>query len=475
MKTVFILFLFVPVLLFSLNRSLEHYPVTYAQLGTPLFQQVDNFKSLSETRLLLNQDKDFRDYMQQAKTAIKHGYETDASDPTDSQKIKVYLLELRALQKLHDKIEKSYKKQLYKSIEENDQSTFYNLTSVSLPFVSTDPRLKEKVVDYYKKTQLAYKSLLPIDDQDLLVKKQTISYLDDLYQDFGLDKKSYAYVHAMFQTSKKDQRTEERTFLEEFVPDLRKNTLVQVVSIKTKNGFDLYLENNAYYDVSIELKAVKLINLISSERLPFIGSFSAQSRTKILNLSIRDPYKESLFQTLYSTTIGRINPNYNSNYLYSLPYARGEAYLLTQGFNGEYTHKGSSAYALDFKMDEGTKVYAMREGTVVSIEDRHNQHGFSPEFSDKSNYIIIQHDDGTMAMYGHLKQYGVKVKLGQKVYNHSYIGLSGNTGYSSGPHLHVHISAMKSLVSGPSSIPFSFLAQIGKVDYPQVNSFYIAK
>lgn len=467
MKTIFILFFFFSALLFSKEPSLESYPKIYAQLATPLFEQANNFKKLSKTSHFLIQDQTIQAYRQKVKTAIKHGQSIDKEETNNTQEMKAYLKELRALQKLHDQIEKSYKKQLYKSIKDNDQSGFYELTSIPLPFLSTDARLKEKVVSYYKKTKQA--------DQTFIVKKQTIAYLDSLSRDFILDQKSYAYINTMFRTSKKDQLIEERNSLEQFVPDPHSNKSIQVISIKTTNGFELYLENNAFYDVSIELKAVKLINLVSSEKLPFVGSFPAQSRTKILHLTIQDPYSKSLFQTLYSTTIGRLNPNYDSNYLYALPYARGKAYQLTQGFNGEHTHKGQSAYALDFKMDEGTRVHAMREGTIVSIEDKQTEHGFSPEFSDKSNHIIIQHDDGTMAMYGHLKPHGVKVRLGQKVYKHTFIGLSGNTGYSSGPHLHVHISTIKSLASGPSSIPFSFLAKRGTIHSPQVKSIYIAK
>ena len=467
MKTILILLLCISVLLSQDELSAKHYPKLYSQLGTPLFELADDFEKLVQSPLFNNNKQTIQEYQQKVKRAIDMGLAIDAENSHKPEKAKAYLKELRELQKLHDKIQSSYKKQLYKSIHDDDPNTFYAISSTPLPFIRTDARLKEEVVQYYKKTQELH--------QTSSQKQYDFSYLQDLSQDLRLDRQSYAYMSTAFKASQKDQKVEERNSITQFIPDAHRKQPVQVISVRTKKGFDLYLENHAYFDVTIELKATELINLSSSETLPFVGSFPAQSRTKILNLSVQDPRLKSQFQTFFNATVGRVNTQYDKDYLYALPYARGESYLLTQGFNGRHTHKDQSAYALDFKMDEGTKVHAMREGIVVALEEKQTEHGYSPAFAEKSNHIIIQHDDGTMAMYGHLKPNGVKVRLGQKVYKHAFIGLSGNTGYSSGPHLHVHISAVKDLKTGPVSVPFRFLAPRGKVDSPQEASRYTAK
>ena len=467
MKTFLTLLLYITILLSQDELSTKHYPKLYSQLGTPLFQLADDFEALAQTPLFHDDKQTIQDYLQKVKTVIKAGLSLDAESLTNPKQAKAYLTQLRELQRLHDRIESTYKKQLYKSIRDDDQNTFYTLSATPLPFIRTDARLKEEVVQYYQKTQKHYVSSSQ--------RQYDFTYLKDLSQDLKLDLQSYTYVQTAFKASQKDQAVEKRDAIAHFIPDAHKKKPVQVISVRTKKGFELYLENHAYFDVTIELKATELINLSSSEALPFVGSFPAQSRTKILDLSVQDPREKSQFQTFFNATIGRINPRYDKKYLYALPYARGESYLLTQGFNGGHTHKEQSAYALDFKMDEGTRIYAMREGVVVALEEKQTEHGYSPAFAEKSNHIIIQHDDGTMAMYGHLQPNGVKVKLGQKVYKHAFIGLSGNTGYSSGPHLHVHISAVKDLKTGPISVPFRFLAQRGTVNSPQEMTRYIAK
>jgi murein DD-endopeptidase MepM/ murein hydrolase activator NlpD len=87
-------------------------------------------------------------------------------------------------------------------------------------------------------------------------------------------------------------------------------------------------------------------------------------------------------------------------------------------------------------MPEGTPVYAARGGVVVKIKDDSNRGGSSMKYDCYNNYVLVRHDDGTLGHYCHLKKNGVQVKAGQRVKTGDWIALSGNTGFSSGPHLH---------------------------------------
>ena len=133
-----------------------------------------------------------------------------------------------------------------------------------------------------------------------------------------------------------------------------------------------------------------------------------------------------------------LNPHHamvNANYPYHLPYKKGEFYKIIQGYNGSFSHINKNA--LDFEMPEKTEIAAIRDGIVTKTVD-HNDRGCpSQECSKYNNYILIQHEDGSFAGYHHLSKNGSFVKQGDLVNKGDIIGRSGNTGFSSTPHLHL--------------------------------------
>ncbi|WP_449447471.1 M23 family metallopeptidase [Thermomonas brevis] len=132
--------------------------------------------------------------------------------------------------------------------------------------------------------------------------------------------------------------------------------------------------------------------------------------------------------------------------LYLPPLAATKA-RIDQGFEGEFSHQDAeNRYALDFATPVGTPVLAARAGVVMQVQDGFRGHGLDyARDGGRANFIRILHDDGSMALYAHLAEGGVLVRVGEHVDAGQRIGLSGNTGYSTAPHLHFAVQVNRSL------------------------------
>jgi murein DD-endopeptidase MepM/ murein hydrolase activator NlpD len=106
-------------------------------------------------------------------------------------------------------------------------------------------------------------------------------------------------------------------------------------------------------------------------------------------------------------------------------------------------------------MPVGTPVRAARGGLVVKVRDTSDMGGAHASFACYSNYVLVRHDDGTLGQYCHLKKGGVQVREGDHVTEGDMIALSGNTGFSSGPHLHFSVYKIKN-GNERESIPVKF-------------------
>jgi murein DD-endopeptidase MepM/ murein hydrolase activator NlpD len=132
---------------------------------------------------------------------------------------------------------------------------------------------------------------------------------------------------------------------------------------------------------------------------------------------------------------GRVKPD--TSYVYSLPFAKGSKFLLIQAYNSKMSH--TKELSLDFKMKKGSKICAAREGVVIALKEDSDVGGLNSTYLSEGNYIIIRHQDGSVAMYWHLQKDGVIVNAGDSIKNGQLIGYSGNTGYTAFPHLHFQV------------------------------------
>ncbi|MBC7545915.1 MAG: M23 family metallopeptidase [Candidatus Sericytochromatia bacterium] len=128
-------------------------------------------------------------------------------------------------------------------------------------------------------------------------------------------------------------------------------------------------------------------------------------------------------------------------YVYAVPFRAPAVFTVLQAFNGRFSHTGSNRYAIDFDLPEGTVVTAARPGLVVATHDRALTGGGDPGLMalEHVNWVLVQHDDGTLAEYAHLQPHGVLVAIGQAVRRGEPLGLSGQTGFATLPHLHFSV------------------------------------
>ncbi|MDT0397380.1 M23 family metallopeptidase [Streptomyces edwardsiae] len=129
-----------------------------------------------------------------------------------------------------------------------------------------------------------------------------------------------------------------------------------------------------------------------------------------------------------------------------------KSYQLSASFaanGGMWAHKHSGQ---DYAVPTGTKVMAAHGGTVVKAGG--NGAGDGPAYG---NAVVIKHGNGKYSQYAHLSQ--VDVKAGQVVKTGQKIALSGNTGNSSGPHLHFEIRTTPNY--GSAINPATFLRAHG--------------
>lgn len=157
---------------------------------------------------------------------------------------------------------------------------------------------------------------------------------------------------------------------------------------------------------------------------------------------------------------------------------------ISQGRNGPWSHfihapngllnKGQDlAHAVDFALNPGTPVLAARDGKVLFVYDSSTvvYQGLDPEIGNNlpkfsTNLIVVDHGDGTRAVYSHLAKERSVVDVGTSVFTGdllSYTGLSGWIGEV--PHLHFHV-----MDRGYVTLPVGFANYSGSLVHSEIFS-----
>lgn len=217
----------------------------------------------------------------------------------------------------------------------------------------------------------------------------------------------------------------------------------------------------------------KLRGLSASRRTTFTETLQPKQAKPLVTLRRKNPNRSGRYEYDFRCTVGNKDADHNDDVLYLLPYAKGKSYRVLQGFGSRFSHTGIETYAVDFNMREGTPVHAARGGIVAQVEESHSIGCWKPGCGKYANYIVIIHDDDTTGEYYHLQQNGALVELGQHVEAGQLIGLSGDTGHSTTPHLHFAVYRAGTW-GRDHSIPVRFLSQSGIINRPRSGGRYLA-
>ncbi|WP_324170620.1 M23 family metallopeptidase [Sulfurimonas sp.] len=414
------------------------YPITFAKMGTPLFKSIKPISKISDIDSLKVVSDD---YIKFANTTMHTGLLIDASN--DDFKKKEYLFKLRKLQKKYDKFLHQLHKNIDVSIKEKKYDKFFRLISYEFDGLLKGRALQRKSIEFYNSVKAKKRS--KVLDKKIRHKKLIAMTQSEFHTKI---------VKSNYNSSSKKIST--------------KNVYIFVK--KYDKYIIIFAGNKNPFSITINIKG-KYKNL-SHGNVRQTFSITANSTKQYIKL-----YKQKgsySYNFSYSWIMGSMDAVHDDSYIYRLPYARGSSHVVSQGFHGKSTHKGINSYAIDFVMDIGTKIYASRAGVVVDTKDDSNKVGYSKEFAKHGNFVTIEHKDGTFATYYHLRKGGAYVRVGDNINRGDIVGYSGNTGYSSGPHLHFQVYKVVN-ANSIKSIPIQFISHKGVISNPKKGIYYKAK
>ncbi|MFB4391292.1 MULTISPECIES: M23 family metallopeptidase [unclassified Pseudomonas] len=220
------------------------------------------------------------------------------------------------------------------------------------------------------------------------------------------------------------------------------------------SGVRFLARNDLFAPVEVELRLTRLSNAQGSNAPRIVRRVLPPRSTLVLSVVTARPGSRLAYKTRFRHAMG--DPAQRPQaYRYPFPW-RGGPFRMTQGPNGGFSHFGPKGrYAMDIAMPEGTPIIAARGGVVVKVENRQSGRGTHPS----GNFVRVLHPDGTMGVYLHLMRGSVVVGEGQRVAQGELLARSGNTGNSTGPHLHFVVQRNVGL--SLESIPYRFDRPLG--------------
>ena len=216
-----------------------------------------------------------------------------------------------------------------------------------------------------------------------------------------------------------------------------------------------FVINHYLAPIEIKLAFSQQHNVISTPALPRRFTIQPGQSYSLVTMSAIEKYKSWRFGLQYTYVIGSPSAVHDDSAIYQPPFAKNARFQISQAFSGEFSHTDAqNQYAVDLALPLNTPIHAARGGLVIEVNNDFYDSGTKQAYKSRANSVRILHSDGSMAIYAHLALEKAQVYPGLKVSAGQLIAYSGNTGFSTGPHLHfaVQLNQGMKLVS----VPFKF-------------------
>lgn len=224
-----------------------------------------------------------------------------------------------------------------------------------------------------------------------------------------------------------------------FVLKGQKSAIELTTSSNKDRSIDILYEGNFRGSYYIKLHFSRLENAVYSDFGHVLNGF----RGRVTKLRPLDENRGISFNYSYQFWRGKPIKDYNLNQPYLLPYSLGKNVMVRHITHINQT-LGLSVppnwLSYGFTTENPDSIFACRKGIVVDVVNEYQTDTSAIyKFQSKKNYINVEHDDGTLARYLGFELDKVHVKVGDKVFPGTFLGIVGR--YDKTPNMYIlHLS-----------------------------------